>query len=448
MLAAHRDQENLVHSHQVGPGKQPPKTPGARYPKTPLKPNQRDENAPTAFAGKTGLGGAKAGANMNKGNGNRQNLVTPMGKISLVLHSLYALANSGGSIGQRDRAPLGAKTTNAKARTGQETGVKGMIKDIEKTQLKQPTAQKPKPKSTLQIEVKKDQEEAPVDGEEPEFAPPRPVDLPYESDLLPKSGLSMEGLKKEDLFRGYYEHFINPVDEHGVSRRDRQLKNEMRAVVDKAVEQNHQDLHDVDWNASDSSEPSKLIKQKPDAPEVAEAKMARKIRGAPVEKQPSTIRARKAASTLAIHSDAPKRPVARAPVQPAPSRRPLSSLLSGRRPAAKNPQNMELRDHNSTAEAASRTTIGYNRGKSASGMVHSRAPSQASSVSSRTVKTPVRRDDESDLTITPARIRQAAQSRPQFTSIFDSASDDEDLAPLAGPAIPDDDDEFELKLDF
>lgn len=57
MLAAHRDQENLVHSHQV-PTKQAPKTPGARYPKTPLK--QNDENAPTALAGKTDLGGAQA----------------------------------------------------------------------------------------------------------------------------------------------------------------------------------------------------------------------------------------------------------------------------------------------------------------------------------------------------------------------------------------------------
>lgn len=79
MLAAHRDQENLVHSHQV-PRKQQPKTPGARYPRTPLGPGQNDENAPTAFAGKAGLGGTRPGGNdkimMTKGKG----MTTPMGK--------------------------------------------------------------------------------------------------------------------------------------------------------------------------------------------------------------------------------------------------------------------------------------------------------------------------------------------------------------------------------
>ena len=83
MLAAHRDQENLVHSHQV-PTKQAPKTPGARYPKTPLK--QNDENAPTAFAGKTGLGGAQAQGKdkimMTKGKG----AATPMRTSPGLMH--------------------------------------------------------------------------------------------------------------------------------------------------------------------------------------------------------------------------------------------------------------------------------------------------------------------------------------------------------------------------
>ncbi|KAF4120161.1 Conserved hypothetical, protein [Geosmithia morbida] len=457
MLAAHRDQENLVHSHQAGPGKQQmPKTPGARYPKTPLRPGHNDENAPTAFAGKTGLGGTKAGNTMTKGNGN-QGLSTPMGKRALLPDGEgFHCSNLSHHIGQRSRAPLGAKTTNAKARAAPDTGVKGIVKEIEKTALKQPTAQKPKPKSALQIEVKNDPEPTPQDGEEPEYAPPRPAELPYESDLLPKGGLSMEGLKRENLFLGYYEHFINPIDENGVSRRDRQLKDEMRSVMDRAVRKNQKDLDEVDWNTSDSTQSTtRMIKQKPDAPEVAEAKMARKVRVNPVDKQqPSTIRARKAASTLAVHTDGPRKTAPRKTPTPtvAPARRPLSSLMTGRKPAKSNLQEMKTRDSNNTAaEAASRTTLGYNKGKSASGMVHPRAPSQASSVSGRsTTKTPVRRDDESDLTITPARIRPAEQHRPRFTSIFEPESDDEDLAPLAGPAMlgDDDDEEFELKLDL
>lgn len=64
MLAAHRDQENLVH----GPSKQP-KTPGARYAKTPGKFNQNEENA-AILVKKDGLGGKLVG----------DGVVTPMGR--------------------------------------------------------------------------------------------------------------------------------------------------------------------------------------------------------------------------------------------------------------------------------------------------------------------------------------------------------------------------------
>lgn len=359
----------------------------------------------------------------------------------------------------RTRAPLGAKTTNAKARTGQTGGVKSIVKEIEKTQLK-PTAQKPKPKSSLQIEVKNDQEESPDNGEEPEYAPPKPADLPYESDLLPPGGLSMEGLKKENLFRGYYEHFINPIDENGVSRQDKQFEQEMKAVMDKALERNERDLEELDWNFADVSETSKLLKKKPGAPEVAEAKMARKVRGTAPHNQPSTIRSRKAASALSIPSDTQKKQSTRpAPAPaPAPARRPLSAMISGQR--AWKPVPRATRTPvagNGTAEVASRTTIGYNKGKSASSIVHSRAQSQPS-LSGWTTKTPVLRDDESDLTITPARVRRAGFGagpgpvegpRPQFISIFDQEGDDEDLPLMSCPGLPEDEEEeFELKLDF
>lgn len=354
---------------------------------------------------------------------------------------------------------MGAKTTNAKARNGQTTGVKGMVKEIEKTQLKQPTVQKAKPRSLHQVGAKRDNFGPPDDGEEPEYAPPRPVDLPYESDLLPKEGLSMEGFKKENLFRGYYEHFINPVDGNGVSRRDKQFNDEMKKVMEMAVQKNEKDLEDLDWNISDARESGKLIKQKPDPPEVAEAKMATKTRGNPGQRQASTIRARKAASALSAPGEAQKKPVARQAVSAAPSRRPLSTLIAGQRAtkagqqAAKTPST-----NNSTAEVASRTTLGYSRGKSASGMVHSRAQSQPT-LPGRTTKTPIPRDDEIDLTMTPARARragldgshaQAGEARPHFASIFDQDGDDEDLGPLAGPAMAEEDEEedFEIKLEI
>ena len=79
MLAAHRDQENLVHSHQV-PTKNAsskhlgPKTPGARYPNTPLKVPLNDENGTHMAGGKAVLGTSK---NIM---GKKQAMATPVGK--------------------------------------------------------------------------------------------------------------------------------------------------------------------------------------------------------------------------------------------------------------------------------------------------------------------------------------------------------------------------------
>ena len=65
-----------MHGH-LAQSKQQPKTPGARYPKTPLKVPLNDENASTAFAGKNGPGAGETGA--TKTRGAKQALVTPMG---------------------------------------------------------------------------------------------------------------------------------------------------------------------------------------------------------------------------------------------------------------------------------------------------------------------------------------------------------------------------------
>lgn len=456
MLAAHRDQENLVHSHQV-PTKQQPKTPGARYPKTPSRFGQNDENAPTAFAGKNGLGGTRPGGNdgitMTKGLGAQQGFVTPMGEpeqlfiIMTLTDSLF--------IEPRTRAPLGAKTTNAKARNGPTGGAKSTITEVEKTQMKQPTAHKQKPKSSLQLEIKADQQEEPDNDEEPEYAPPRPLDLPYESDLLPRGGLTFEGLKDENLFRGYYQHFINPVDEHGVSRSEKEFDDEMKAVFDKAAKRNEDDLKEIGWDLEHTPDTGKLLRQKPDSPKVAEAKMARKIRGNDSQRYPSTIRARKAASTLSVHADTQKKPVPRAEPPAPTARRPLGSLMSRQRTSRVAPPKVKNVSSTNGAEALSRTTLGYNKGKSASSMVHSRSLSQPT-LSGRSTKTPTILD-ESDRTITTVRsrqfqsaahVQQTDQDRPQFMSIFEQEGDDEDLPPVSCLQLSDEEEEFELSIDI
>ena len=97
MLAAHHDQEN-VYTHQAGASKQQlqAKTPGARYPKTPLKVPLNDENANHGFNGKSVLRGkgnnentltVGKGAN-GLGKSGKMAMVTPAGK-SFRLHRHY-----------------------------------------------------------------------------------------------------------------------------------------------------------------------------------------------------------------------------------------------------------------------------------------------------------------------------------------------------------------------
>ena len=87
MLAA-RDQENLVYGHHqaaaakpLNQGRLQPKTPGNKYPKTPLKIPLNDENAPVGFGGKSGKGNGLENLMTGKGATFDKNaFVTPMGK--------------------------------------------------------------------------------------------------------------------------------------------------------------------------------------------------------------------------------------------------------------------------------------------------------------------------------------------------------------------------------
>ena len=105
MLAA-RDQENLVFSHQNGAAlKQQqanrqlqPKTPGSRYPKTPIKVPLNDENATHVKGAATGNFGGRAGANENAATSKafksqkKSNFVTPMGKWLIYWVAQFRLA--------------------------------------------------------------------------------------------------------------------------------------------------------------------------------------------------------------------------------------------------------------------------------------------------------------------------------------------------------------------
>ncbi|OAA66241.1 hypothetical protein ISF_04079 [Cordyceps fumosorosea ARSEF 2679] len=419
MLAAHRDQENLVHAHQAS-AKQQPKTPGPRYPKTPLgRFAKNDENAPTAFGGKNNLAGT-----IKRPTAQKQALATPLGTQS--------------------RAPLGNKTTNAKARPNQSAN--GKVKPNEASQLR-PGTQRPKIRqpeaAASKLEVQSDKQTTNKD-EEPEYAPLAPTPLPYQSDVLPEGGLTFRGLKKEYLLKGYYENFYNPIDANGISRLDKAFDDEMKSALDKAVEQHDREFEALDWGVHEAEE------RKADAelrnPSSKVGTQRTKV-SASSDRAPHTLSSRRAASALAIRSD--NRSTSALSSRVTPSARPAAQPRMIKSSAIEPPGT-------TTGEAASRTTIGYSKGRTASSIMR---PHHQTSKS--LTRPPARQtsDNSWDLTLTPARARLGfreqsplkSTERPQFTSIFYDDEDEDDSEPvtLGGPAMDsDDDEEFELKLDI
>ena len=99
-MLAHRDQENLVHGHQQTAlakplnqnirGAPPPKTPGNKFPKTPIKIPLQDENGPAGFGGgKSVLGNKTRNENLMTGKkGKAFDLTTPLGTGESMLPQL------------------------------------------------------------------------------------------------------------------------------------------------------------------------------------------------------------------------------------------------------------------------------------------------------------------------------------------------------------------------
>ena len=187
MLAA-RDQENLIHGHQAaaaakslnqGAKQLPPKTPGNKTAKSPFKIPLNDENGATVFgAGKKAAGkgnenitfGGKQGAAAES-----KAFVTPMGTCWSIRKTTVELTTS--FSGPRTRAPLGVKTTNAKAKAFQTPAPAQMGGDLGKTSQKSASTRKPKPKTshpeTTKLEDILADKEA-LDEREIEYMPPKP----------------------------------------------------------------------------------------------------------------------------------------------------------------------------------------------------------------------------------------------------------------------------------
>ncbi|KAI4131092.1 MAG: hypothetical protein LQ338_001413 [Usnochroma carphineum] len=372
MLAA-RDQENLVHGHQAaaaakplnqGIKQLPPRTPGNKTAKPPLKLPLNDENGPIAFGGgKKTLGKGNENAifgDKQGGAAEGKTFVTPMGP--------------------RNRAPLGVKTTNAKAKAFQTPAPASIGGGLGKPNQKSVSIQKPKPKvscpETTKLEDILADKEA-LDEREIEYMPPKPKDLPdFPDDYLPE--LNPPLLHGPNVLAGWFEHFANERAPGGLSYIQRKeieeketneyLDQKGEAEIQFAIDSTPMScLCDVEcWG----DECKRSVARRKEAQETYKKTMAalqskylKKSTKIPERKGPSLSTSKAAATALSN----PKRPTA-ASTKPAvkpsgPAKKPISRLPLGKRTPA--PLNPSERRH-AVASAASKTTMGYSKGRATS----------------------------------------------------------------------------------
>ncbi|KAK8004458.1 Eukaryotic translation initiation factor 3 subunit J [Apiospora arundinis] len=468
MLVA-RDQENLVAHHHNGAAlkqQQANRPAGSRYPKTPVKIPLNDENASHV------LGGAKSilgGGNRTKGNENvmgtskglkgvdRSNFVTPCEP--------------------RARPALGNKTTNAKAKGPQAANVKTVIHDIEKSQVKAPGTIRPKQKQpqsdTQKLQVHAEVEDN-LSDEEPEYCPPKPKDLPYESDVFPDGGLTFEALKPENLFKGHYQYYYNPVDNEGRSKADKDLEERNRKALEEGERKIMEAMEDVDFSVGDVPETKDYFKKKQAAPVPATSKAKPDGQALAVRRPLSSLASKNAARALSM--DDTTKSMQRKASRPIPAVAPkkatnsfIPSLRTARhplmttRPTVTKKTSMEIRH----IEANSRTTIGYNKGRATASALAQQTTRpltkkppvpQFKPKAAGFARTETTTSNDSDRTITPSRFARSKEAlaaaedlewkeRVPFLSIF-SPEDEDELDGVGGglPGALEDDDEFEMQL--
>lgn len=327
MFAA-RDQENLVHAHQSAAAGKPlnqgvrtlqPKTPGNNL-KTPFRPARNDENRNlTLKGGKTGL--------------EKHAFVTPLGP--------------------RNRAPLGAKTTNAKAQPFKTPAPKAQDVQPLKSARQSSVRRSLKSKITIApsepVEADLLTQDEDDDLPEPEYAPPNPIelpdppmDIPYNQDYPQLQGMN--------LMKGYGEVYGSPTDEHGVSLRLKRQE-ELKEQCDRDMDRKMLEAFQKDWSAHADESDKKVDAMIAAGPRTAKTASA----------GTGTVRAKAAASALSHPKPTGRSVASQETAIAAPtSRKPTFSVL-GARKAPEPTNNSHMRS--AAAAAVSKNTIGFPKAK-------------------------------------------------------------------------------------
>ncbi|KAK4500192.1 hypothetical protein PRZ48_008378 [Zasmidium cellare] len=311
-MFATRNNENAIYEQQQAAAAKPlnhgvkglaPKTPANKPPKTPFGKGKNDENAALLF-GKDG--GAK------EGKAERNAFVTP--------------ANP------RTRAPLGNKTTNAKAfKTPAPLLVPEKPKDSDRPSSTKPTSprlrrSKIKVHETAENVLAQDPEEREI-----EYMPPREVPKEENYDDICPRDRDYSMFQGKNLTRGWLSEYLPKKEENG---EDDELS-DFAEKYQKAVEREKKEL---------------AAKKRPLSSKGANT--------SGLKAASTTIKAQHAASALSNRTSKPSVPKFGAPSASTKARQPTTSSTATKKPIFDkgNPRF-------TAAKAASNSTIGYSKGR-------------------------------------------------------------------------------------
>ncbi len=252
------------------------------------------------------------------------------------------------------------KTTNAKARTFHARAPRQQSTNPEKTLKKSSTARK-SGKSKIRI-APSEPVEAGILSKDPdsdvpdiEYCPPPPVDLPDPPENITYDD-NFPYLRGKNLCAGYADVYDIPRDEHGVSLRERK-EEEAHAMILQEIEDKLREEMAKPWSMEDDEDnvvdamiaagPKKLLNQSSNV---------------------DTIKAKGAVSALS--SKPPTRLPSAATKETASSmqkKKPTSSVSATKKNPLQQTNPSPMR-HNA-AVAASKTTIGYSKGRSVSSIL-------------------------------------------------------------------------------
>lgn len=269
------------------------------------------------------------------------------------------------------------KTTNAKTKAF-KTPCPADGKDLDKNQpIPLSSVRRPKKVShaeTVKLEIHGD-DAGPLDVPDVEYAPPKPVELPYESDVFPDGSLDYSMFQGKNLMRGFQQHFSNPIDENGISKKQKEHEDDIAKALREGEAKILKAMEEQDWSVGDVPETW---------PEHKQPKKASTI----VKKPSTTLTARKAVSALSM-SSRPTTAQSKSSTTTTSAPRPKfpTSFARNAKPFPSITPTDESAKRHAAAVATSRTTIGYTKGRVTSGVVRPPLNSNPISRSSSSVST-------------------------------------------------------------